>query len=89
LISTPEELKARWQPIETQEEALAYAVMTTDQSATFQFAAQPELLYFRDPLEGTRIVADEDHYFINLFHYETGLCEPWVNSEVFLSVDSL
>lgn len=87
LISTLEELQDLWQPIETPEEALTYAVLMTGLSATHHFTAQPELLYFKDPLEGTRVILEDDHYLINLFHYETCLCEPWVNSEVFLSVD--
>ena len=87
LISTLEEMQDLWQPIETPEEALTYAVLMTGLSATHHFAAQPELIYFKDPLEGTRVTLENDHYLINLFHYETCLCEPWVNSEVFLSVD--
>lgn len=87
LVSTPAELQSFWQPIETPEEALAYSVLLTGLSATHHFAAQPDLLYFKDPLEGTRVSLEEDRFVINLFHYETCNCEPWVNSEVFLSVN--
>lgn len=87
LVSTPAELQALWQPIETPEEALTYAVLLTGLSATHHFAAQPELLYFKDPLEGTRVSVEDDQFLINLFHYVTCMCEPWVNSEVLVSVD--
>lgn len=87
LVATPAELQALWQPIETPEEALAYSVLLTGLSATHHFAAQPDLLYFKDPLEGTRVSLEEDHFVITLFHYETCNCEPWVNSEVFVAVN--
>jgi hypothetical protein len=87
LASTPAELQAIWQPIESEAEELAYSVLLTGLSVTHHFAAQPELLYFKDPLEGTRVSLGDDHYLINLFQYQTCLCEPWVNSEVFVSVN--
>lgn len=87
LIRTPLELQEIWQPIETPEEALSYALLMTGLSATYHFEGQPNLLYFKDPIEGTRVTEKDGEYLINLFHYQTCLCEPWDNSEVYLLVD--
>ena len=86
-ISTPEQLKPLLIPIDSPEKALTYAVMRTGLSATFSFEREPDLLYFQDPVEGTRVTQSDGVYTMNLFHYMECLCEPYVHSEVYLSVD--
>jgi hypothetical protein len=87
LVSTPEQLKRLMLPIDSPEKALEYVELMTGLFPTFSFEAKPELLWFQDPVEGTRITEKDGVYTLNLFHYQGCLCEPWLNTEVYVSVD--
>ena len=86
-INTPEQVKALLIPIDSLEKALTYAEMRTGLSATYSFEREPDLLYFQDPVEGTRVTEADGVYTLNMFHYMGCMCEPYVNSEVYLTVD--
>jgi hypothetical protein len=82
LLSTADSLKALFAPIESREEAVAYAQLMTGLIAQFTVDDDPNLLYFQDPIEGTQITEIDGEYRMNLFHFVSCFCEPWVNSEV-------
>lgn len=87
ILRTPEEIKSLLVPIDTPEKALTYAEMMTGLDTVYQFEPDPDLLYFQDQVEGTRVKAENGGYTINLFHFQHCFCEPWVNSIVILTVD--
>lgn len=87
ILTTPAQVKDFLLPIDSPEKALTAFEMLTGLSATYAFEADTMLLYFMDPLEGTRIVEQNGGYRVNLFQYAHCLCEPWVNSMVELQMD--
>ena len=87
MINTPDQVKEILLPIDSPGKALTYLEMMTGLSATFSFEADKMLLYFMDPIEGTHIEEKEGIYTVNLFQYAHCLCEPWVDSEVILTLD--
>jgi hypothetical protein len=88
LLRTLGELRDFFAPIESPQEALTYAQLATGLQARFSFEPDPSLLYFQDILQGTQVDPVEDGYRINLFHFQTCFCEPWVNSQVALLVET-
>jgi hypothetical protein len=86
LVKTQAELKELFVPIETVDEAINYAQLMTGLVAEYQLQSAPELLYFNDPIDATRVNLTPEGYRVYLFHYMTCLCEPWINSEVELLV---
>ncbi|TLM98169.1 hypothetical protein FDZ73_23890 [bacterium] len=87
MIKSPDQVKEILLPIDSPEKALSYLQMNTGLSATFNFEADKMLLYFMDPIQGTHIEEIGGIYTINLFQYVSCLCEPWVDSQVVLTVD--
>jgi hypothetical protein len=87
LIQTRQQVKDLLLPIDSPEKALDYAQMMTGLSPIYSFHAEPELLYFQDPIEGTRVTESDGIYTINLFHMQGCFCEPWVDSEIYLELD--
>jgi hypothetical protein len=87
LIKTPAELKTLLVPVDTPEKALTYVEMMTGLTAIYDLEPDSGLLYFQDPIEGTHVTETDGVYTLNLFHFMVCLCEPWVNSEIFLSVN--
>ncbi len=86
-VDTPEQVRALLVPIEDPDKAMTYVEMMTGLTATFSFEREPDLIYFQDPVEGTRVTEREGVYTLNMFHYQGCLCEPWVNSVVNLTVN--
>jgi hypothetical protein len=87
LLTSADALQAVFAPIESRAEALSYAQLATGLMAQFAFDNDPDLLYFQDPIEGTLVTETDDGYRMNLFHFQSCLCEPWLNSEVEILVD--
>ncbi len=88
LIKTPAQLKGLFAPIESPAEAINYAQLATGLTASYRLNPQPEYLYFYDPIDATRTEETAAGYRVFLFHFQSCGCEPWVNSEVELLVDS-
>jgi hypothetical protein len=86
LVKTPAELQALSVPIRSTDQALNYAQLMTGLVAAYQLEPEREYLYFYDPVEATTVIETADGYQLTLFHYQTCLCEPWINSEVELLV---
>ena len=87
LIRTPAQLRELFAPINSPAEAINYAQLATGLTATYRLTPQPEYLYFYDPIDVTRVEPGTTGYHLFLYHFQDCGCEPWVNSEVELSVD--
>jgi hypothetical protein len=76
LLSTEDELRDTYAPIETADEALGYAIAVTGRSAYFGLEFDPEYVYYVDVIEDTHVESVVDGYQVNLFRYRLIGCGP-------------
>lgn len=76
LVHNQEELQALYAPIETEAEALAYALAVNQASAYFDLELDPELKYLVDKIEDTHVDQVDEGFRVHLFHYQFFGCGP-------------
>lgn len=76
LIHNQEQLQALYAPIETEDEALAYALTVNQASAYFDLELDPELEYLVDTIEDTHVERVDEGFRVHLFHYQFIGCGP-------------
>jgi hypothetical protein len=72
LVDSVESMAAVYAPIESDEEALSYALATTGYSAVYDLESTPNLELLVDPLEETFVTETSEGYTVHLF--DTFLC---------------
>jgi hypothetical protein len=70
------DLQQAYAPIETEEEALSYALAATRLGVRYGLTAQSDLRYFVDQLEDTYVQAVPEGYRVHLFDYKLCGCGP-------------
>ena len=88
LASSPADMQELFAPIDSPEEALAYAQLLTGLSALYEF--KPRLgrqLFLQEVIEDSRATDLGHGYFVHLFHRQGVGCGPFVTSEVGVIVD--
>ena len=86
IIKTKEEFQAVFAPIDSENEALSYALAVTNLSAHYGLEAKPSYRYFADKLEDTHVVQTKDGYEVYLYDYGGCSCSPLTISSVTVSV---
>ncbi len=76
LVKSPSEFKSVYAPIETEVEALSYALAVTGYSAHYGLEAQRSFRYFVDRIEDTRVTPLQDGFLVHLFDYRLCGCGP-------------
>lgn len=87
MVNTPSQLQELFAPIEDDYEALSYAQIATGLSAIYEFAYDRYLIYLQKIIEGSHVSEENGSYLINLYHIAYCGCEPFITSEVPISVD--
>jgi hypothetical protein len=87
MVNTEHELQEMFAPIENAAEALNYSQLITGLSAIYEFAYDHYLIYFQKTIEGTHVTEEDGSYLINLYHIDYCGCEPFITSEVPISVE--
>lgn len=86
LIKGIPDLKRLFAPVESEAEAVSYAVAATGYRAEFGFEVVEGYRYLTNTIEETHAVATEDGYVVNLFGYVICGCGPHTNYRVDVTV---
>jgi hypothetical protein len=76
IIHSLDELAAVFAPIESPDEALAYALAATGFTAEYGFKFEPQWVYLSDVIEDTFVTTQDDGYTVRLFHFRLFGCGP-------------
>jgi hypothetical protein len=76
LINNEKELQEIFQPIDSPEEALSFALASTDTMASYNFDFDSENEYEVNELEDSHVEATSDGYLVYLYHYQFYGCGP-------------
>ncbi len=76
VLQTPEELKNTFAPIESPDEALAYAIAVKGLDAVYGLKYEPGYAYSVDVIEDSFARPDGDGYVVRLFHFRMFGCGP-------------
>ena len=82
IIRNPDEFKRIFAPIQSEEEALSYALAVKNLRAFYGQRVNPNYQYFVDKIEDTRVVKKRDGYAINLYDKRIFGCGPRPTSVV-------
>jgi hypothetical protein len=85
LIKMSSELKSVYEPIDTPDEALAYAMARTGYQAYFGLK-DSNMRYLVNQIEDTTAVPGGEGFLVNLFSFEPCGCAPHVMSKVVVEV---
>jgi hypothetical protein len=86
LIQSEEQFREVFAPVETNNEALGYALALRNVSAFYGIEFNPEYEYFVDKLEDTFVESSSDGYFVRLFYYQFYGCGPHLTYAIDLLV---
>jgi hypothetical protein len=86
LLSTAQDVQDRFAPIDTPEEALAYALALSSAGPRFGLTSNPDLDYSVAQLEDTHVEVLEDGYAVNLYSYQLFGCGPHWTTEIIYHV---
>ena len=76
LLSNPADLRALYAPVESPEEALAFALALYPVEARYDLSVQPGLKYEVRALEDTHVETVDGGYLVHVFHYQLFGCGP-------------
>lgn len=86
LIKSEEQFRDVFAPVETEDEALSYALALRNLSAYYDLEFNPINEYFVDRLEDTHVESSPEGYSINLYHYQFFGCGPHFTRAIVLRV---
>lgn len=87
LVSSADELKQQFTPINSPQEAVSYAQLVTGLQAIYSFNYDPTLMYFQETITATRVIQSDDVFKMNLFSMDGCGCEPWFTTQITIQVD--
>jgi hypothetical protein len=87
LVSSKDELRDLFAPIDSPAEALSYALLATGLEAIYSVSYEPAFMYFQESIEGTHVTETDGGFRINLFNFAACGCEPWINTQILIQVD--
>jgi hypothetical protein len=76
LIQSEEQFREVFAPVETDNEALGYALALRNVSAFYGIEFNPEYEYFVDKIEDTYVESSSDGYVVHLYNYQFYGCGP-------------
>jgi hypothetical protein len=76
VLHSEEEMAGAFAPIESPDEALAYAVAVTGLGPEYGLSHAPNFEYFTDVIEDTTVTEEGDGYLVRLFHFRLFGCGP-------------
>lgn len=82
LLTSEEDFRYNFAPIESADEALSYALAVTGLNARYDVAPTEGFTYFTDRIEDTYVQQVEDSYLVHLWHQEICGCSPFMTSQV-------
>ena len=86
LIDSAEKMKELYAPIESEDEALAYAMAVTGLSALYSLDTQPRLKHLTKPLEESHSTFDGEVFHVHLFDTNICGCGPHITESVEVTV---
>lgn len=86
VIDTPTELAAAYAPIESETEALSYALAVTGFQAQYDLSADAGYRFLTSKLEDTHVTAVDGGYKVHVYHYRLCGCGPHTYTAVDLLV---
>ena len=81
-INNLDDLKTIFAPINSNNEALSYALAASGLGERFGLQINPDYRYLVQTLEDTKVVQTKDGYEVNLYHYQLCGCGPHTTSVV-------
>jgi hypothetical protein len=89
LIKTQEEFKKTFSPIESEDEAVSYAVTLTGDEALYNIKVPKRENVFVDEIEDTHVLRTENGYVVNLFRHFLYGCgtHPVFSKKYFIGTD--
>lgn len=76
LLKSAADLQRVYAPIETESEALSYALAASGLGVRYGITAQPDLRYFVDQIEDTHVAKEPQGFRVHLFDYRLCGCGP-------------
>jgi hypothetical protein len=76
VLKSEQDMQAVFAPIESEDEALSYAIAVTGLGVRYGLEARRGLRYLTDKLEDTYVTATPDGYLVHLFDYRLCGCGP-------------
>lgn len=86
ILSTLDDLRTVFAPLESPDEALAYALAATGLQAEYGLKYQPDFRYLTDRIEDSHVKEAVGGYEVLLYHYQVCGCGPHTHSAVWLEV---
>jgi hypothetical protein len=86
LIRNPDEFKATFAPVETEDEALGFALALQDVYALYDQKVNLKLKYYIETLEDTRVESMAGGFLVHVFDYQFFGCGPHYTYAVDLKV---
>jgi len=83
LLANPEAFQAHFGEVTSYDEALSYALATTNYYAAYGLEAEPSYRYLVDELEDTYVLDNEENgYIVHLYSYQFCGCGPHTTSTI-------
>jgi hypothetical protein len=85
LVESVDQLREMFQPIESADEALSYAMLATGKKAVFDVGPDtwtPNASFAERIIEGTYVESVPDGYIVHLFDDDACSCTPWLVNRV-------
>ncbi|HEY9840380.1 MAG TPA: hypothetical protein V6D23_08010 [Candidatus Obscuribacterales bacterium] len=76
LLSTPADVRARFAPVETPEEAVSFAAMLTGDEPRYELDLDQSWRFYASSITPTRVSQNGDAYSLTLFDYQFFGCGP-------------
>jgi hypothetical protein len=86
LIKSEEQFRDVFAPVESENEALSYALALRNMSAYYDIELHPEYEYFVDQLEETNVETLSDGYLVHLYQYQFFGCGPHITYAIDLRI---
>jgi hypothetical protein len=86
LIKSEEQFREVFAPVETENEALSYALALRNISAYYDIEPNPEYEYFVDELEDTHVERSSEGFLVHLYQYQFFGCGPHYTYAIDLQV---
>jgi hypothetical protein len=86
LIKSEEQFGEVFAPVESENEALSYALALRNMSAYYGIELNPEYEYFVDELEDTYVERSPDGYLVHLYFYQFFGCGPHLTYAIDLRI---
>jgi|GEM_PF-1658387 len=88
LITSQEQIRAIYSPIQSEDEALSYTLITTGLSADYSLKLEPNIYYLTSIIEDTYVRSTKHGFIVHLYNHQICSCNPHTTTAVDILVQS-